>query len=140
VEEIDRWHAQRGFHRPVQTEPLKHIGYQYYIRKNGTICKGRHEDEVGAHCRGYNSHSVGICYEGGLDDAGEIADTRTEVQKTALLALIKDVQSRWDIKQIMGHRDTSPDLNHDGIIEEDEWIKGCPCFDAIPEYAGLLQN
>ena len=63
VEQLDAGHKARGFKRPVQTEPLKHIGYQYYIRKDGTVYPGRHEDEVGAHCKGWNSRSIGICYE-----------------------------------------------------------------------------
>ena len=46
VEQLDAGHKARGFKRPVQTEPLKYIGYQYYIRKDGTVYPGRHEDEV----------------------------------------------------------------------------------------------
>jgi N-acetylmuramoyl-L-alanine amidase len=36
--------------------------------------------------------------------------------------------------QIKGHRDFSPDLNKDGKITSNEWIKQCPCFDAMVEY------
>ena len=38
---------------------------------------------------------------------------------------------------IQGHRDFSPDLNKDGKITPNEWIKLCPCFDAKTEYASL---
>ena len=86
VEQLDAGHKARGFKRPVQTEPLKYIGYQYYIRKDGTVYPGRHEDEVGAHCKGWNNRSIGICYEGGLDASGKAADTRTLSKKMLSIA------------------------------------------------------
>ena len=33
-----------------------------------------------------------------------------------------------------GHRDLSPDLNGNGEIEPEEWIKQCPCFDVAKEF------
>ena len=39
---------------------------------------------------------------------------------------------------VLGHRDTSPDLDGDGIVEPEEWTKMCPCFDAKEEYSDLL--
>jgi len=38
---------------------------------------------------------------------------------------------------IVGHRDLSPDLNNDGKIQEREWVKVCPTFDAIEEYGWI---
>lgn len=52
---IDNWHKARGF---------KKVGYHYFIKKNGDIQTGRKEDEVGAHCSGYNQNSIGICLSG----------------------------------------------------------------------------
>ena len=67
-----------------------------------------------------------------------IKDTRTPQQKTSLIKLIKQLKKEYPtIKKVIGHRDTSPDLNGNGIIEPYEFIKGCPCFDAIPEYKDL---
>ena len=60
--QIDTWHRQRGFHLG--------IGYHYVIRRNGVIEAGRPEWMVGAHCQHHNQHSIGICYEGGLDIRG----------------------------------------------------------------------
>ena len=86
VEQVDMSHKIAGYKRSVPGK-LKHIGYQYYIRKDGKIYVGRNEDEVGAHTKGHNSHSIGICYEGGLDSNGKEKDTRTKAQKVAIIAV-----------------------------------------------------
>lgn len=138
AETIDKWHADRGFKRSNPTNNLKHIGYQYYIRKDGTVIKGREENEVGAHAKGYNSKSIGICYEGGLDNNGKPKDTRTEAQKRAINNLMDDICGRWDIMDIVGHRDLSPDLNGDGIITPNEWIKVCPCFEVKEDFPTFM--
>lgn len=135
--EINRMHVERGFNC---------IGYNYVVRIDGTVETGRSLQIDGAHCNSkgfsgvsYNKHSIGICYVGGLDKSGKAADTRTDAQKKALRKLIaKLVKEYSDIKEILGHRDTSPDLDGDGIVEPNEWIKICPCFDAATEYKDLL--
>ena len=71
--QIDTWHRKRGFHLG--------IGYHYVVRRDGQIEPGRPEYMVGAHCKNHNAHSIGVCYEGGLDIRGQPADTRTEAQK-----------------------------------------------------------
>ena len=48
---------------------FRDIGYHFYITRNGEIHRGRALEKVGAHCRDHNTHSIGICYEGGLDIA-----------------------------------------------------------------------
>ena len=93
--------------------------------------------KVGAHCRGHNQDSIGICYEGGLDSDGNPADTRTFQQKYAFRNLILFLQQKFPGCQVYGHRDLSPDLNGDGIVEPDEWVKSCPFFDAKSEYNPL---
>lgn len=135
--EINRMHVARGFNC---------IGYNYVVRIDGTVETGRSLQIDGAHCNSkgfsgvsYNKHSIGICYIGGLDKSGKAADTRTDAQKKALRELIaKLVKEYPGIKGILGHRDTSPDLDIDGIVEPNEWIKMCPCFDAASEYKDLL--
>ena len=135
--EINRMHVARGFNC---------IGYNYVVRIDGTVETGRSLHIDGAHCNSkgfsgvsYNKHSIGICYIGGLDKSGKAADTRTNAQKKALRELIaKLVKEYPDIKEILGHRDTSPDLDGDGIVEPNEWIKMCPCFDAKEEYSDLF--
>lgn len=124
---IDRWHRTQGYNS---------IGYHYVIQPNGIIERGRSEESVGAHCKGHNLHSIGICYVGGLDMEGNPKDTRTPAQKESLSLLIEDICNRHPIKSIGGHRDFSPDLNGNGIIERHEWVKACPCFEVREEWGG----
>lgn len=118
--EIDKMHKARGF---------SSIGYHYVITLNGVIEKGRPEETVGAHVKGYNSQSIGVCYVGGLDENGKAKDTRNEDQFKALSALVKDLSKRYPNAKVLGHRDLSPDTNGNGVIERHEWLKECPCFD-----------
>lgn len=128
IEDIGRWHRQRGFRK---------VGYHYVILLDGTIRKGRDIAQVGAHVQGSNANSIGICYIGGLDADGKPKDTRTEEQKASLFFLLQQLREQFPDAMICGHRDFSPDLNGDGIIEPWEWMKACPCFDAIDEYQSL---
>ncbi len=119
--ELDRMHRQRGFNG---------CGYHYYVRRDGQICSMRPVERIGAHAKGFNEHSIGICYEGGLDRKGRPADTRTERQRYSLRALVKVLRKDYpEVKKVCGHRDLSPDLNGNGTIEPEEWLKQCPCFD-----------
>lgn len=120
VEDIRDTHKKRGF---------RDIGYHFVIKLDGTVQKGRDIDEVGAHVKGYNSHSIGVCYIGGLDSNGKAKDTRTPEQKQSLKKLVDVLSIIYPNAEILGHRDLSPDLDGDGIIEKHEWMKECPCFD-----------
>lgn len=124
--DIDKWHRERGFSM---------IGYNYVIDLDGMVEVGRPLTMNGAHCTGYNDHSIGICYIGGLDSLGGPLDTRTYEQKKAMHALVRKLMDEYPtITKVIGHRDTSPDLNGDGVITPDEWIKTCPCFDVKAEF------
>ena len=116
VAQIDSWHRERGFKLG--------IGYHYVVRRDGQVEPGRPEFLVGAHCLNHNSHSIGVCYEGGLNIRGQPADTRTEAQKQAMRQLLEDLHRRYPRALIVGHRD----LTHD---------RDCPCFDAVREFADL---
>lgn len=123
------------------------IGYNYIIELDGTVKKGRSLDIDGAHCsyKGssgvpYNKHSIGVCYIGGTDKNGNPKDTRTEKQKQAMHKLIKELCEQYNIKEVIGHRDVSPDQNGDGVISSWEWGKQCPCFDAIPEFSQYVSK
>jgi N-acetylmuramoyl-L-alanine amidase len=124
-------HRARGFNA---------CGYHRFISRDGTIHEGRDFYIPGAHVLGHNMNSIGICYEGGLDSKGNPKDTRTEAQKTSIMNCISDALEYADykVKRITGHRDLSPDLNGNGVVEPDEWVKVCPCFDAGKEYMGFL--
>lgn len=119
--DLDACHRQRG---------MDGTGYHFYVRKNGDIKTTRDLDRIGAHVRGFNRSSIGICYEGGLDCHGNPKDTRTEWQKHSIRVLVKALLREYPGAKVCGHRDLSPDLNRDGVIEPEEWIKQCPCFDA----------
>ena len=128
--DVDKWHKERGFQM---------IGYNYLIDLDGTVETGRPMTMSGAHTKGWNSRSVGVCYVGGLDKQGNPKDTRTPAQKKALNELVYKLLDKYpDVTKIIGHRDTSPDLNGDGKITPNEWIKACPCFDVQSEFPMLI--
>lgn len=121
------------------------IGYHFVIRIDGTIEPGRDLNKAGAHVSGHNATTIGICYVGGLsrekDRRGQYIakDTRTPEQKDSLRWLLTQLAALLpSVRTIKGHRDYSPDLNGNGTIEPREYIKSCPCFDAIPEYQDIL--
>lgn len=122
--QLEEMHRQRRFDG---------CGYHYYVRRDGEICTMRPVDRPGAHAKGYNRHSIGVCYEGGLDEQGRPADTRTELQKRSLRVLVRVLAMDFQTRRIVGHRDLSPDLDGDGVIEPEEWTKVCPCFDVGTE-------
>lgn len=114
VADIDRWHRERGFDG---------IGYHYVVYIDGSVHEGRPLNKVGAHCKGHNAHSIGICYIGGVDLNGKPKDTRTLAQKDALVNLLMRLKRHFPKAVIRGHRDFA--------------AKACPSFDATKEYAGI---
>ena len=117
--QIDSWHRQRGFHLG--------IGYHYVIRRDGTLEMGRPEYMVGAHCKNHNQHSIGVCYEGGLNARGDPADTRTEAQKRTMRQLVDELRQRYPKAIVVGHHNLNP-------------LKACPCFDAIKEFVSYKKS
>ena len=136
--QVNESHVARGFGK---------WGYHYYIRKDGRVVKMRAENEIGAHDNclvpgekiSYNRCSIGICYEGGLDRNGKAKDTRTNAQKKAMRELVADICKRYEIVDVLGHRDTSPDKDGNGIVERWEWLKECPCFEVKDEFVNFLR-
>lgn len=117
VEQLRREHLARGFHD---------IGYHFYITRDGVLHHCRPMSEIGAHVQGFNRHSIGICYEGGLNEQGAPTDTRTTAQRFALLDLLTILRRQYPAAQIIGHYQLSAHIH-----------KACPCFDARREYQGL---
>ncbi len=116
--QIDTWH-RRDRHYKFG------IGYHYVVRRDGQIEPGRPEWMVGAHCKNHNAHSLGICYEGGLNARGQPTDTRTLAQKLAMLQLLEILHRKYPKALIVGHHDLNPQ-------------KACPCIDNVArEYAEL---
>jgi len=115
VRDIDRWHRQRGW---------QCIGYHYVIYRDGTLHQGRDIKYPGAHTTGHNSHSIGICYIGGLATDGKTAkDTRTDAQKATLYQLLRDLRTLYPTATIHGHREFAK--------------KACPSFDVQAEYGNM---
>ena len=100
--ELDRIHRERGFNG---------TGYHYYIRRDGEEVACRPVERVGAHAKGFNAGSIGVCYEGGLDKEGIPADTRTNQQRTALRQLLGRLIHHYPRSMLCGHRDISTALN-----------------------------
>lgn len=119
AEHLDRIAKERGFRK---------ISYHIVVKTNGEIEFGRDFNEIGAHAKGFNTGSIGICYIGGLDGKGEPADTRTFEQKETLKELRKWLDWLFPGIEHVGHRDLSADLNGDGKITPNEWMKQCPCY------------
>ena len=115
IDTIRKWHLQRGF---------SDIGYHYIIYRDGSIHTGRDESVIGAHCKGHNSNSIGVCYIGGVAADGKTPkDTRTNEQRQSLLKLLKELKVKYPKASIHGHRDFAN--------------KACPSFDATKEYSSI---
>ncbi|WP_263080081.1 N-acetylmuramoyl-L-alanine amidase [Endozoicomonas sp. Mp262] len=107
-EDIKRWHMlERAF---------MDIGYHWVIERDGSVKQGRGCEQWGAHCRGHNHESVGICLVGGLNKEGDPEDNFTAIQKQMLKLLVTGLQSLYPVAQVKGH-------NHFNRL------KDCPCFD-----------
>jgi len=115
--DIRKWHLAKGW---------SDIGYHYVVRLDGTTEKGRADNVTGAHVQGYNKNNIGVVYVGGVTaDGKKPKDTRTQIQKDALLTLLKKLRVKYPNAKIQGHRDF-PNV-----------AKACPSFDAKSEYAGV---
>lgn len=78
-----------------------YIGYHYYIEKNGVVKQGRLDTDEGAHCKGKNTSSIGICLAGNFD-----ATLPTPAQEKALQGLLRTLAAKYGIKpeNIVPHR------------------------------------
>lgn len=110
VAEIRQWHKARGWND---------IGYHYIIHLDGAVEQGRPIEQVGAHCKGHNSSSIGVAYIGGMSSNMTMPkDTRTDAQKASLLQLVQRLMRLYGVPPtaIYGHHDLEPS-------------KVCPSFD-----------
>jgi N-acetylmuramoyl-L-alanine amidase len=114
VETIRDWHLKRGW---------SDIGYHYVIDLDGKLHAGRPLEKTGAHVKGHNTGSIGICYIGGVEQDGKTPkDTRTKEQKAALDNLLFILTDVFANVTIHGHNEFSS--------------KACPSFDVQAEYPG----
>lgn len=106
--DIDKWHRERGF---------SSIGYNYVICRDGTLEEGRAKGEVGAHAKGYNSVSVGICLVGGVSEEDfRVAENNfTGKQFAVLESILRFLKLDYPNAKIVGHNELDPK-------------KACPSF------------
>ncbi|PRR79714.1 peptidoglycan recognition protein family protein [Clostridium vincentii] len=88
---IDELHKERGW---------SGVGYHFYIRKDGTIYRGRPENAIGSHAQGVNARAFGISLEGNFNN-----EYLTMQQKDSLIALSKYLMNKYNITDLKRHKD-----------------------------------
>lgn len=120
VADVRAWHKARGF---------SDIGYHYLVHLDGRVETGRPLAQVGAHVQGYNTGSIGCSYVGGVDadNVNKAEDTRTDKQKSAMLALTRKLVKDFPgITRIAGHNEFA--------------AKACPSFDVRTDALGNISG
>lgn len=117
IAEVRRWHTQG--------RNWSDVGYHYLIQLDGSLQAGRPLERQGAHVKGRNETTVGICYVGGLDHDGKACDTMTVDQEETFEHLCFALQLVLARPlQVSGHNQYSS--------------KACPGF-SVPEKWPSLQ-
>lgn len=94
AQDIHSWHRANGW---------TGIGYHFFVRKDGTIYRGRPINVVGAHVQGMNSCSIGICAEG---DYHTKEKTMPQAQKKSIIELCQYLKKKYyPNAKIVGHRE-----------------------------------
>jgi N-acetylmuramoyl-L-alanine amidase len=108
AKEIDRWHRNKGWSQ---------IGYHFVIKRDGEIQDGRPLELIGAHVKGYNTGSIGICLVGGVEEGNvsHAQDNFTDKQWRSLRNLLKICKADYKKATIHGHNEYAN--------------KACPSFD-----------
>ena len=96
--EIDQWHKARGW---------TGIGYNFVVRRNGTLEYGREVTKVGAHAKGYNARSIGICLIGGIDAAGKPEANFSDAQWATLQRILAALRLVWPAAEVIGHNEVA---------------------------------
>ena len=116
----------------------KRPGYHYVVSADGSVTQLWPESKYSNGVKGMNPNSINVAWIGGVTKQHPNGiDNRTDAQKVGLRNLLTELKRKYPKAVIMGHRDTSEDKNHNGIIDPWERIKECPCFDAMIEYKDL---
>lgn len=125
---LNYWKVALGWKSP---------GYHVIVEPDGTAHELQNIAEPTNGVKGFNANSIHISYIGGVDPNGNPIDNRTPQQKEVILRYLKAWKKRFPNARILGHRDFSPDKNGNGRVDPWERIKGCPSFNAIPEYSTI---
>lgn len=100
ADEVDSWHRKRGWDG---------IGYHYFIKTDGTLEEGRPLERTGAHVKGHNKRSIGICLNG--LNVGDF----TQAQFDTLRKLCRQIDDAYGGMRFRGHNEVA--------------AKACPVFD-----------
>lgn len=92
VQTIKAWHLERGW---------SDIGYHYFIRKDGTIEKGRDLERVPAAQKGHNKGSIAICIHG-LE-----LDLFTKEELKSLYKLCEEINEAYDDITFHAHNEVN---------------------------------
>ena len=111
--EIDKWHVARGWSQ---------IGYHFVVRRDGTIERARPLHLPGAHTKGHNNYTIGVCYIGGVNDDNEPEDNMTKKQAKAFVELVEKIRDLFGPIHVKGHRDF-PNV-----------AKACPSFEVREKF------
>ncbi len=93
ADDIDKWHKQKDY---------SCIGYHFFIRKDGTIYRGRQENAVGAHAYQNNYNSIGICFEGDFEK-----EQMTDAQVESAKELVAYLKNKYNISKVQKHKDVN---------------------------------
>ena len=116
VDTIRRWHENKGW---------SDIGYHFVVYLDGTVVSGRPLERSGAHVRGRNKASIGICYIGGCEADGKTAkDTMTQEQELSVRNLVVALRASHGDLALRGHNEFS--------------TKACPSFQVADKFADIL--
>ena len=91
ADDIHSWHLANGW---------AGIGYHFFVRKDGSIYRGRPENVVGSHAKGSNSDSIGICFEGSY-----MTETMSQAQINAGRELVTYLKNKYGISKVQKHKD-----------------------------------
>lgn len=74
------------------------IGYHFYVRKDGSVYRGRPIAMEGAHCTGYNGNSVGVCFEGNYQTENQMPEAQKRAGKD-VISYLKNVYPKAQVRK-----------------------------------------
>ena len=132
VESIHAQHLSQGW---------TGIGYHFYVRKDGSVYRGRPIETVGAHCQGKNGYSIGVCFEGNFE-----TEAMTTAQIKAGQELVSFLKSLYPTAEVKLHRDFDSTACPGKNFPFEEMQKGAnvmtveKAIEILKEKAGLEQQ
>lgn len=106
------WGSAQKIHLDHVNQGWTGIGYNFYVRQDGSIYRGRPIWATGAHAEGYNSISIGICAEGYYHPPNNpLITPDTEMpaaQLQSMIELVAYCHEQYPDAEIVGHRDLMP--------------------------------